>query len=199
MGTVVPTSQAPSSSRWNREFSLRWKVFPFVTLSLLVGLAVGEQFPDIDQGINFLVHRSFITHGPILPLFLFLPASRLKPVPIRLFVMGFSLGVAVHLCFDLFPKAWQGYALIHVPVVGWTYPLVSWFWIALSIIWCLYLAMRLAKGGLQGAALVFGMLGTFGYASINEEALWGPLLAMVVATVIGLTVSLWTLPPEDHL
>ena len=113
--------------------------------------------------------------------------------------MGFSLGVAVHLCFDLFPKAWQGYALIHVPVVGWTYPLVSWFWIALSIIWCLYLAMRLAKGGLQSAALVFGMLGTFGYASINEEALWGPLLAMVVATVIGLTVFLWTLPPEDNL
>ena len=178
---------------------MRWKAFPLVTLSLLVGIALGEQFPDIDQGNSILVHRSIITHGPFLPLFLFLPASRLKPVPIRLFVMGISLGVAVHLSFDLFPKAWQGFALIHVPVVGWTYPLVSWLWIALSIICCLYIAMRLAKSGLQGTALVFGMLGTFGYASINEEELWGPLFSLFVATVIGLTVFLWRRTPEDQL
>ena len=139
-----------------------------------------------------------VTHGPLLPLLLFLLASGIKPVPIRLFVMGFSLGVAVHLCFDLFPKAWQGYALIHVPVVGWTYPLVSWVWIALSIICCLYMAMRLVRNGLQGMALVFGMLGLFGYAGVNEEAVWAPLLSIIAATVIGLVVLLWRTSPADR-
>ena len=177
---------------------MRWKAFSFALLSLLVGLALGEKFPDIDQGNSFLVHRSIITHGPLLPFLFFLVASRIKLVPIRLFVMGLCLGIAVHLCFDLFPKGWVGYALIHVPVVGWIYPLVSWVWIALSIILCLYMAMRLVRTGLQGVALVFGMLGMFGYAGVNEEAVWGPLASMIAATVIGLAASLWRASPEDR-
>ena len=177
---------------------MRWKAFSFALLFLLVGLSLGENFPDVDQGNSLLVHRSIITHGPLLPLVLFLLALIIKPVPIRLFVMGFSLGVAVHLSFDLFPRAWVGYALIHVPVVGWTYPLVSWVWIALSIIICLYMAMRLVRNGLHGVALVLGLLVTFGYAGISEEAVWGPLLAVIAGTVVGLIPILRRTTPGDH-
>ena len=175
---------------------MRWKAISLALLSLLVGLSLGEKFPDIDQGSRFLVHRSVFTHGPILPFLLFLVASRINPVPVRLFAMGFSLGVAVHLCFDLFPKGWTGFALIHVPVVGWTYPQVSWVWIALSIICCFYMAMGLVRNGLQGTALVFGMLAMFGYAGANEESVWGPLLSMIAATVIGLVALLWRRSPD---
>jgi hypothetical protein len=177
---------------------MSWKAFSFALLFLLVGLALGEKFPDVDQGNSFLVHRSIITHGPLFPLLLFLLALIIKAVPIRFFVMGFSLGVAVHLCFALFPKAWVGYALIHVPVVGWTYPLVSWVWIALSIILCLFMAMRLVRSGLHGMALVLGLLLMFGYASVSEEAVWGPLLAVIVAAVIGLIPILWRTTPGDY-
>ena len=177
---------------------MRWKALFFALLSLLVGLALGEKFPDVDQRSGFLVHRSVFTHGPLLPFLLFLVASVIKPVPVRLFGMGFSLGVAVHLSFDLFPKGWEGFALIHVPVVGWTYPLVSWVWIALSITCCLYVAMGLVRNGLQGTALVLGMLGTFGYAGVDEEAVWGPLLSMIAATAIGLVALLWRRSSEDR-
>ena len=104
---------------------MHWKAFFFASLSFIVGLALGNEFPDIDQGSRFLVHRSVFTHGPLLPFLLFLVASGIKSIPVRLLAMGFCLGVAVHLSFDLFPKGWAGHALIHIPVVGWTYPLVS--------------------------------------------------------------------------
>ena len=85
---------------------MRWKAFSIALLSLLIGLALGERFPDVDQHTGLLVHRSVFTHGPLLPLLLFLLTSGIKrPVPIRLFALGFSVAVAVHLCFDLFPKA----------------------------------------------------------------------------------------------
>jgi len=36
--------------------------------ALAVGLAVGNWFPDVDQKTDLLVHRSIVTHGPLLPL-----------------------------------------------------------------------------------------------------------------------------------
>ena len=36
--------------------------------ALVVGLVVGNWFPDIDQKTDLLVHRSIVTHGPLLPL-----------------------------------------------------------------------------------------------------------------------------------
>ena len=127
-----------------------------------------------------------ITHGPLVPFLVFLPASGNKPIPIRLFAMGMILAVAVHLCFDLFPRGWTGYALIHIPGFGWAFPLFSWSWIALSIICCLYMAMRLVRNALEGAMLVVVVLGAFGYAVAEEEALWRPLLSLIAATL-----SLW--------
>ena len=171
--------------------------FSFAAVSLLAGLALGERLPDVDQHTGLLTHRSILTHGLLLSVLLFWLAAGTRATGMRLFAAGFSAGVAVHLCYDLFPKAWIGYALIHVPIVGWTYPVVSWLWIALSIIGSLYLALRLVRNGVQGTTLVLGALGMFAYAGLDEDRVWGPALSMMIATVIGLGVVLWRVSPEN--
>ena len=59
--------------------------------------------------------------------------------------MGVNLGVAVHLAFDLFPRAWKGYALVSLPFYGWMPPLVCWVWIALVGFACFYMAAKLVR------------------------------------------------------
>ncbi len=81
------------------------RLFFLTLISLVAGLALGEWFPDLDQRFHFLTHRSILTHGLIVPLLLYSMGSGLKATPLRLFVSGFSLGVAIHLGFDLFPEA----------------------------------------------------------------------------------------------
>lgn len=159
-------------------------------ISLVAGLALGEWFPDNDQRFHFLTHRSILTHGLIVPLLLYSMGSGLKATSLRLFVSGFSLGVAIHLGFDLFPRSWQGFALIHMPLIGRTHPIFSWLWIAVSMICCLYLSMRLARTGIQGAALLLGTLGLFIYTSTNETAFWGPLFSLLIGSGIALAATL---------
>ena len=170
---------------------MSWTLFFFTVISLVAGLTLGEWFPDIDQRYDFLTHRSIFTHGLIVPLLLYAMGSGLKATPLRLFVSGVSLGVAIHLGFDLFPKAWQGFALIHVPTLGWTHPIFSWSWIAASMTCCLYLSMRLARNVIEGVGLLLGMLVLFSYTSSNESAFWGPLFSLLVASGIALVAALW--------
>lgn len=87
-----------------------------------LGLHVGIGFPDVDQRWPYLMHRSFLTHGLLLPLLLFVLARRYWKTPanplLRLFVIGLCLTSTLHLCFDLFPRSWRGFALIWVPFYG---------------------------------------------------------------------------------
>ena len=166
------------------------KLFFLTVISLVAGLALGEWFPDIDQRFHFLTHRSILTHGLIVPLLLYSVGSGLKATPLRLFVLGFSLGVAIHLGFDLFPRSWQGFALIHAPLLGRIHTIFSWLWIAVSMICCLYLSMRLARTGIQGTALLLGTLGLFIHTSTNETAFLGPLFSLLIGSVIALVVTL---------
>lgn len=170
---------------------MSWRLFSLTVISLVAGLAFGEWFPDIDQRFHFLIHRSILTHGLVVPLLLYSMGSGLKAAPIRLFVSGFSLGLAIHLGFDLFPRAWQGFALIHVPLLGWTHPIFSWSWIAGSMTCSLYLSMRLARNGIEGAALLLGILGLFSYTSTNETTFWGPLISLLIGSGIALVIALW--------
>ncbi len=169
---------------------MSWGLFFLTVISLVAGLALGEWFPDIDQRFHFLTHRSILTHGLIVPLLLYSMVSGLKATSLRLFVSGFSLGLAIHLGFDLFPRSWQGFALIHMPLLGRTHPIFSWLWIAGSMICCLYLPMRLARTAIQGAPLLLGALGLFIYTSTNETALWGPLFSLLIGSSIALGATL---------
>ena len=154
-------------------------------IALVVGLPLGLELPDIDQRIGLLLHRSIITHGPLLPLILFVWVSSSQSLPRRWFAMSVSVGLAVHFSFDLFPQGWSGYALIAVPVLGWTPAPFSWIWIALNVLICTYLAAKLVRNGLEASLLGLGLIGGFSYASRAEDALWGPMAAMAVGTVVA--------------
>ena len=157
-------------------------------VALVVGLAVGDWFPDIDQKTGLLLHRSIVTHGPLVPLIVFAAASGTRSIQIRWFALGATLGVALHLSFDLFPNGWSGFALISVPSYGWTVPWFSWIWISVSTVTCTFLALRLVRGVLDGSLFLLSLVFAFGYIAVDEDALWRPIVALTVATVISLTL-----------
>ena len=155
-------------------------------VALLAGLAVGDWFPDIDQKTGLLLHRSILTHGALVPLIVFAAAYGTRTIQLRWFALGMTLGVAVHLSFDLFPNGWSGFALISVPSYGWTAPWFSWTWIAVSTVACTYLAARLVRTGLDGSLFILALIFGFGYVAMDEDAFWRPIVALTVAAAIAL-------------
>lgn len=156
---------------------------------LLGGLAFGNWFPDIDQQTGLLLHRSIVTHGPLVPLIVFGVASGARSNHLRWFALGVTLGVAIHLSFDLFPKGWSGFALISVPSYGWTAPWFSWTWIAFSTVVCIYLALRLVRGGRDSSLFILSLIFAFGYLALGEDAFWRPALALTLVTALSVTLA----------
>lgn len=82
-----------------------------LALVLGMGFSLGLTMADIDLAPPLpLQHRSAWTHGPFIPLaLLFLDQGNGW---LRLFSLAFLPGFALHLSYDMFPKAWQGNACI---------------------------------------------------------------------------------------
>ena len=155
---------------------------------LLLALLLGLNLPDLDHQVSFLVHRSILTHGFLVPLGLFLAVHKEKMTSARFFSMGFSLAAVTHLCFDLFPRAWKGFALISIPFWGRSSALFSWLWISLSIIVCLYLTFVLIQT-LVDIVLVLGSLGlAFIYYASSQPIFWPALITLLVT--VGITLVL---------
>lgn len=153
---------------------------------LLLALSLGLNLPDLDQQIPFLIHRSIITHGFLIPAAVFWAVHKDKKASSRFLSMGFNLAVATHLCFDLFPQAWRGFALIHIPIWGRSSALFSWLWISLSVIVCLYLTFILIRTFMD-ALLVLASLGVaFTFYASSQPTVGPPLLALLIAAVIVL-------------
>lgn len=89
---------------------------------ILLGAIIGATFADIDLAPPLpLRHRSAWTHGPPIPLALWLalPQHHL----IHWFAIGFLPAYALHLLGDCFPKRWHGGAKISLyPLGGWRMP-----------------------------------------------------------------------------
>ena len=158
-------------------------------IGLLAGLVVGNELPDIDQHTSLLLHRSVLTHGPLVPLLALVAVSGSRSIPLRWFAMGVGLGVAVHLGFDLFPQRWSGYALISIPGYGWTTAVASWAWIALSMVTCMYAAAKLVCNRFEAGLFVAGLIGLFGNVAMAEEALWRPMAAVTVAAIVAAALA----------
>ena len=167
-------------------------------VALLVGIVVGDWFPDVDQKTSLLLHRSIVTHGPLVPLIVFAAASATRSIPLRWFAMGLTLGVAIHLSFDLFPSSWSGFALISVPSYGWTASWFSWTWVAISTVACTYLALRLVRGLLEGSLFMLSSMGAFGYIAAGEDPFWQPVVALTVAIAISLTLVVGRLTGNEE-
>jgi len=151
-------------------------------IGLVAGLVFGNDIPDFDQKTELLLHRSIVTHGPLIPFVLFVIASGIRAVPLRWFALGLALSFAIHLSFDLFPKGWSGFALISIPTYGWT-------WIASSIFACTYMALKLVRSVLDGGVFVLSLAGAFAYISMGEDSLWRPASALIIATAIAIPLA----------
>jgi len=94
------------------------------TLVLTFFYYIGFKFPDYDFKLK-LSHRNILTHSPLLVIILFalhqnkiLTLSYKMKYDITDFVtVGLSLGIAIHLLYDLFPKSFKGTALLQFPIV----------------------------------------------------------------------------------
>lgn len=152
-------------------------------LLFALGAVVGLGLPDIDAVLSFLTHRSIITHNPFWPL-LPLWAAKQSINRARLFSMGLSTSLAIHFCFDLFPRAWRGYALVHLPLVGRVGGVVSWLWLAVSILVCVYIAAKLIQQLLDVVLVVGGGVISF-VIMANSEPFTGPLVALLLAVALA--------------
>ena len=167
-------------------FLVTWGIAAFA-----VGAWVGLKLPDVDQRTDLLLHRSIITHDPLVPLVLFLVLRNVRRTWARVLPMSVCLGFVVHLAFDLFPKAWYGYALISVPVYGWLPGWASIVWISGSAFTCAYWSARLVRGTLEPLILVVGSAGIFIYAARSESVVLGPLAVVVAVLVVCGVMSLF--------
>ena len=152
---------------------------------VVLGLHYGISMPDIDQRTNLLIHRSIITHSPLIPFILFGLVSTVGYRLYRRFVIGLCVAFAVHHAFDLFPKEWTGYALIRIPfLVGTTPALFSWIWIAFSMCACAYLAARLVQGLMDILCYLLGFIYIFIVTVPKEHAWFGPIVALTVTIIV---------------
>lgn len=88
-------------------------IFPLILI--LVSFSLGIKIPDWD--LKFKIrHRNILTHSPLITLILIISyqASN-KDYILKYFIIGFSLAIGIHMLFDIFPKKWQGGALLKIP------------------------------------------------------------------------------------
>lgn len=107
-----------------------------INIALVVlGAIIGGTFADIDLAPPLPIrHRSFWTHGLLIPLGL----GYLMPYHPLLFwfALGFLPAFALHLLADCFPKRWHGGAKIKLfPIPGSLPALFSFIWIFLGMVW----------------------------------------------------------------
>lgn len=82
-----------------------------LALVLGLGFSLGLTMADIDLAPPLpLQHRSAWTHGPLIPLALWYFDQGNDWL--RLFSLAFLPGFALHLSYDMFPKAWRSIACI---------------------------------------------------------------------------------------
>ena len=171
--------------------SRRWIQHLLVLMGLVIGAKLGIKFADVDQRFPewLLHHRALLTHGAIVPLLLASITAFTQIQIIRGFTIGFCVTNAVHLSFDLFPKAWRGYALIHF--FDWSLPPVgSWLWIALGIIISLLIAYLLWRTFVDLMVVVGSVI--FGFSVYAHEGIWFPAIAFFSSVILVLAgVSLF--------
>lgn len=158
---------------------------------LAIGLFLGIKFPDWDRYVPGLVHRSILTHS-FIPVFLLLwwQAKCISPYsPLRLLGIGYAMATAVHLSFDLFPRGWRGFALIHIPGYGWTSPLFSQAWLIISILMCLSMVAFVMRGRRELSLGIGGITGVFCFAAANEKHI---AISASIALLLGIAFS-WIL------
>jgi hypothetical protein len=164
-----------------------------LTLVLGFGFSLGLTLADIDLAPPLpLKHRSAWTHGPFIPLALWY----LNPGGdwYRLFSMAFLPGFALHLSYDMFPKAWQSIACISFhPLPGRLPGFLSFLYLWLGVITAIGLDFLLLEQSgyvLINLILLIGVGISFKHYMHKEPGGWPwPL------NKLGLPKGLASVPP----
>lgn len=82
---------------------------------IFVSFLFGIKLPDWDFKLR-LRHRSIVTHSSFLTLLLIALYKVNNDYYFKYFIVGFSIAVAIHMLFDLFPYNWKGGALLKIPI-----------------------------------------------------------------------------------
>lgn len=158
-------------------------------LALLAGIWLGLTVPDWDLRLTFLGHRSMITHGFWLPLFVYFIYRRQPHVVWRLLLLGVGMATAVHFAFDLFPVRWQGFALITVPFWGRLTPFWSWAWLAGSLIASLIFVFEMVESRRDLGLVLLCLVSIFSFEALGERLIVWPLCVLVLFTSITLPLE----------
>ena len=172
------------------------KINYFIFLGLIfISFLIGLYFPDIDQSYKIaLGHRSIITHSILLPYIFYYFFIKKRILYNRFFVLiiiGIFLGIGLHLSADLFPKSWQGNALIKLPGnidVGGLSPI----WIGFNALVSLYFAGSCLNNLTKQKPiwityLIFGSVAGFLYSiseSYNNDKIFGAFYITFIFTFI---------------
>jgi hypothetical protein len=140
-------------------------------LVFIVSFFLAGHVPDLDLETSLLNHRSIVTHNFFIPLALFVVAWIRNSERFRMAAVGSGIAIGVHLAFDLFPKGWQGFALIHAPTAGALSKEFSIVWGVATVFFCLFLAFKAIKRILAALLSAPAMLGGYFYAAESEAHL----------------------------
>lgn len=122
----------------NKIFFKFFKNLPFISEGVTLGFIIistlflisfyymGLKYPDVDLKIKGLGHRNIVTHSFFLTtILMYLHKTNLlwlvygaKFDITRFMITGLSLGIAIHILYDLRPKAYKGTALIKFPYMN---------------------------------------------------------------------------------
>ncbi len=144
---------------------------------------LGIKFPDWDFKMK-LRHRSILTHSPLVLLIFIRVYEQDKNVNFRYFLMGFSLALALHFIFDLFPKGWGGGALIKIPILKISCnPKISKMILFFSAIISILVTICYTENLMEFYYLFFLGVVTILKDTIKENKLFRPLISFTVFAI----------------
>ena len=145
---------------------------------------IGIKFPDWDFKLK-LRHRNILTHSPIIIFFLLSLYNNEESYLFRMFIMGFSCAMGVHLIFDFFPKGWARGALLHIPIVDKELRKnISKALIFISIIICLYIVIKLSSSIEEYIYILMLSLIYILKSTKKEEKLFRPLILFLILFIL---------------
>lgn len=151
-------------------------------LLIFIGYTLGINFPDIDQKIKVLGHRSFLTHSPIITFVLYYFSKKQGYSEFIYMLIGFSFAIGIHLVFDLFPKKWTGGSIIK-PFGG---IMFSKVYIFLSAMISFMFSLSIAKDSFTYIYLgLLGLLPLYYYSKKEKKILRPAVLYLGTLIILG--------------
>lgn len=159
------------------------------TLFLISFYYIGLKYPDVDLKIKGLGHRSIVTHSFFLTtILMYLHKTNLlwlvynaKYDITRFMITGLSLGIAIHILYDLRPKAYKGTALIKFPYMNRGLSVnqsIAFMFLTVGV--CLFTVIFYVKTLYEMLILLFLLIFTIIKKRKVEKGFWTTIIFFVI-------------------